>query len=556
MITTIWRRGLVAAVSAGVLASAPALALAQAFVVSDPARLPVAANPGALYARVVITPSFNTPGVEALRVRRNGKFGGLAWRDARGVAVTPKITLRNTAGATEIPAVPVLTLAINGAADAPLASSQNAKPIMTPWVRLDQGMTIDVDFAVQGFNSSQWVAFSQLLPGALTAYAAFGGQWPKQVSDADIRSAGGAVDNLVNLVRDPNRNLPRADSQTLILDPLGNRDVGYTIDVRSPADPAAPKVGAVSVALEFQRSFAAAYVVRQNLPPPMGEIAPGVVLSNQMFKPAGGAPATIQSQAFYTALSHAVGDPKTRSAGFETKCQEFRTGARGMAMSDFDVNLALYEALDAADWTRRIDLMSTRCFSDADKAMLDAAGRRVPRPLWPPPPGETIQLSESQLRAIVAYLSAAQATDVGRTAATARFTDQIYVDVPEIFGPSREKDRQPAADLVEEWRAAGVVRACCSRPARDWRSDPASTLSSGREHTLLLKPDAALGRPDPTFVVAEYWTTALSENRAGRVLVRPATEAEAQQARGQICGGATPPDFLACTVTVASTQTQ
>ncbi len=552
MVTGIWRRGLVAVVSAAVLATAPAPALAQAFVVSAPAQLPIAANPGALYARVVITPSFNTPGVDALRARRGGKFGHLAWRDARGVAVTPKIILRNSAGATEIPAVPVLTLAINPTAGTPLASSQNAKTIMTPWVRLDQGMTIDVDFAVQGFNSSQWVAFSQILPDALNAYAAFGGQWPKQVSDADIRSAGGAVDNLVNLVRDPSRNLPRADSQTLILDPLGNRNVGYAIDVRSPVDPAASKVGAVSVALEFQRSFAAAYVVRQNLPPPMGEIPAGVVLSNQMFKPAGGAPATIQSQAFYTALSHAVGDSKTRSGVFETKCQEFRVGARGMAMSDFDVNLALYEALDAADWTRRIDLMSTRCFSDADKAMLDAAGRRVPRPLWPPPPGETIQLSESQLRAIVAYLSAAEATDVGRTAATARFTDYIYVDVPEVFGPSREKDRQPAADVVEEWRAAGVVSACCSRPARDWRSDPPPTSSSGREHTLLLKPDPALRRPEHAFAVAEYWTTALSENRAGRVLVRAATEAEVEQARTRICGGASPPAFLACTGPVAN----
>jgi hypothetical protein len=552
MINGLWRRALAVAVSVGVLAGAPGLAAAQAFIVSEPSRLSAAASPGALYARVVITPEFSSPGVEALRTRRNGKFGHLLWRDARGVAVTPKITLRNATGATEIPAVPVLTLAINGASDAPLASNQVAKAVVTPWVRLDQGMMIDVDFAVQGFNSSQWAAFSQLLPGALNAYAAFGGQWPKQVSDADIQSAGGAVDSLVNLVRDPNRNLPRAESQTLILDPLGNRNVGYAIDLRSPADAAAPKVGAVTVALEFQRSFAAAHVVRQAIPPPMGEIPAAVVLSNQLFKPAGGAPASVQSQAFYTALAHAVGDPKTRSAGFEVKCQEFRTGARGMAMSDFDVNLALYEALDAADWTRRIDLMSTRCFSDADKIMLDAAGRRVPRPLWPPPPGETIQLSEAQLRAIVAYLSAAEESDVGLTAASARFTDQIYVDVPDAFGPAREKDRQAAAEILQEWRVAGVVSACCSRPARDWRSDPPPSSSSGREHTLLLKPDPALRRPEYAFAVAEYWTTALSENRAGRVLVRAATEAEAEQARTRICGGPSPPAFLACTGAAAN----
>lgn len=555
MIQSKIRRTAVAALCAGALVGAPSLAVAQAFVPSEPAYLTAQASAGMLYVRVVITPEFDAAGVKALQAKKGGKFAHLAWKQARGVAVTPKLSIRSATTTTEIPAVAVLSVGVNSQGEGKaLASQQRATPLITPWVRLDQGMMIDVDLTVQGFDSTQWAAFSTLLPSALSAYSAFGGQWPKQISDGDIQSAGGAVDNLVNLVRDPSRNLPRAEAKTLILDPLGTRSAGYAILVKNPADLTGPTIGTVKVALEFQRSFAAPLVVAQNIPPVVGPIGEGVLLSNQMFKPAGGAPATVQSQAFYTALAHAVGDPKTRAAAFETKCLEFRTGARAMAMSDFDVNLSLFEALNAADWTKRPDLVSSRCFSAFDRQELLQAGRRVAVVAWPPPPGETLQMSNSQMQAIAKYLGGAEPADTALLAATARLTDQVYLDVPDFFGPARSKDRQSPGDVLEEWRPSGVVASCCSRPATDRVTDPAQSApsSAGREHTLLLAPDPAYPRPAYAFAVAEYWTTAFSDNRAGRILVRPATEAEAAQAKKDVCAKPSAPTFLGCTVVTAT----
>ena len=102
-----------AALCAGALVGAPSLAAAQAFVPSEPAYLTAQASAGMLYVRVVITPEFDAAGVKALQAKKGGKFAHLTWKQTRGVAVTPKLSIRSATTTTELPAVTVLSVGVN-----------------------------------------------------------------------------------------------------------------------------------------------------------------------------------------------------------------------------------------------------------------------------------------------------------------------------------------------------------------------------------------------------------------------------------------------------------
>lgn len=545
---------LAAAVAAGVLSmhsgaagAAEAEAGAPMISVSAPTQLGAAASPGVYYVRVVIEPEFDAAALAAIQNEKRSPFQHIAWKKSRGFSLLPEVKVDVVGSATQntIPTVPILYL---GAADANDKkapwSSQDTRRLTTPWVRLDANTSINVVLKMQGFEAKEWALFSNALPPALAAYSGFGGQWPKVITNDAILAGGGGLDALVNLFQDSAVNRPRAVSNQLTLDPLGNGRVGYTVDLRNPAAGAHPVIGRAKVYLDFQRSFAVASTRAMGLPDAVGPFTPTPVLGPQLFQvKSTNALGQFDQQPFYLAIKAAVENPKTRADQFKARCDEFRNGALSMAMTHFDAGVGLWDAVESANWANRPDLIDRGCFNATEISDLKTAGHAVRGRIWPPSDGDVLAMSKPQFDGVGAYLvKGAAATDTDLAAAKQRFADAVYFEVQEAVNLGDVRDGAPVSpdDALSTIAGGGVDRVCC-------RGVPTGAAQgAARQEALLLKPDPALGRATFGVAIAEYRTTTMSGDKVGRVLVRAATAAESASSVAKICGGPNAPAYLAC----------